>query len=173
MPNNILRYELIPDRLREVRDHLGLTQQELADSLGLSKSAISNIEAGTKRYSIETAALVAEAGDTTIDYLTGAPWVNNPRRDPDMSVSSDAMEAARIMDELTPTMRTNLLYLMREYAKVAGALTRVQRELIRHKLAIAEVDGVDVDRLLAEITVDEATVGQFLIDSIREAQGKL
>jgi transcriptional regulator with XRE-family HTH domain len=40
-------------RVREVRTSRGLTQQDFADSLGLSKQTIANVENGQQGFSLE------------------------------------------------------------------------------------------------------------------------
>jgi DNA-binding XRE family transcriptional regulator len=42
-------YVLFGEAVRKARDHLGLTQQQIADALGLTRTSITNIEAGRQR----------------------------------------------------------------------------------------------------------------------------
>ena len=52
--------EVAKCRLKELRNKLGVTQEEFANSIGISKTAISNIENGKNLMSIEVALAVAE-----------------------------------------------------------------------------------------------------------------
>lgn len=60
------------ERLAEVRQHAGFTQSSLARAVGLSQSAISQIEAGERNPSYETIRQLAEAMKLTPAYLVGA-----------------------------------------------------------------------------------------------------
>lgn len=51
------------------RDHRGLSQRALAAKAGISPSYLSEIESGAKPGSLETYKALAEALDTTLDWL--------------------------------------------------------------------------------------------------------
>lgn len=51
--------------LKEVRESKGMTQQELADEVGVIRQAISNIECGIAKPSIPTAQKIGKALDFT------------------------------------------------------------------------------------------------------------
>lgn len=44
---------MIGDRLRQAREYLGFTQQQIADALGLHRPSISMIEAGERRVAAD------------------------------------------------------------------------------------------------------------------------
>jgi transcriptional regulator with XRE-family HTH domain len=50
---------ILGDRIARLRKELGLTQQDVADRLGVSRVAVSNIESGTSVPSERTIALMA------------------------------------------------------------------------------------------------------------------
>jgi transcriptional regulator with XRE-family HTH domain len=58
-------------RLAEVREAAGFTQSSLARAVGLSQSAISQIEAGERNPSYETIRQLATAMGLTPSYLVG------------------------------------------------------------------------------------------------------
>lgn len=58
--------------LRVWREHRGLTQQALADAVGLGKSYLSQLESGTKTGTITTLRALAQALQLDLDDLT--PW---------------------------------------------------------------------------------------------------
>lgn len=65
--------EIIADR----RKQLKMTQQDLADKVGVNRSTLSRYESGTyKKISYDILARIAEALDMTEDYLWGR--VDNP-----------------------------------------------------------------------------------------------
>lgn len=56
---------------KELRTNLKLTQQELADKLGLSRSAIGMYEKGEREPDFETLELIADFFNVDMDYLLG------------------------------------------------------------------------------------------------------
>ena len=54
---------------RTAREHRGMTQVQLAEKVGVSKSHICAIEAGAKRPSVELLKAIAEALGVSTDYL--------------------------------------------------------------------------------------------------------
>lgn len=57
--------------LRVLRTNIGLSQQALADKLGISKSAINMYERGEREPSFETLEIIADFFNIDIDYLLG------------------------------------------------------------------------------------------------------
>jgi transcriptional regulator with XRE-family HTH domain len=58
-------------RLREARDYLGLSQEEVARSLGIPRSALSNIETGQRRVDALELKRLAELYKRPVGYFTG------------------------------------------------------------------------------------------------------
>lgn len=58
-----------PDRIRIARDHSGWTQLQLAEVVGLTPAAISQLEAGRSRPSAQTLVALADATGYPIDYF--------------------------------------------------------------------------------------------------------
>jgi cro/CI family transcriptional regulator len=58
-------------RISEERKKLGLSQEELANKVGVSQKSISKYECGTRRPSYETLTLMANLFGVTVDYLLG------------------------------------------------------------------------------------------------------
>lgn len=59
------------NRIRELRKKSRLSQQALADQIGVFRNTISNWETGYSQISLENAKKVAEYFGVTIDYLLG------------------------------------------------------------------------------------------------------
>jgi len=60
------------NRIRELRKKGRLSQQTLADQIGVFRNTISNWETGYSQISLENAKNVAEYFGVTIDYLLGS-----------------------------------------------------------------------------------------------------
>ena len=60
------------NRIRELRKQSRLSQQALADQIGVFRNTISNWETGYSQISLENAKKVAEYFEVTIDYLLGS-----------------------------------------------------------------------------------------------------
>lgn len=64
-----VNYYSIGDRIRERRKFLKLSQENLANEIGVSVSFISDIENGRRKMSLETMIKISIALDTSLDYL--------------------------------------------------------------------------------------------------------
>ena len=60
------------NRIKELRKQARLSQQTLADQIGVFRNTISNWETGYSQISLENAKKVAEYFEVTIDYLLGS-----------------------------------------------------------------------------------------------------
>jgi transcriptional regulator with XRE-family HTH domain len=61
----------IAARLKEAREYLGLSQQEVAASTGLSRSAISLIETGQRKLSAQELKTFSRVYQRPVGYFTG------------------------------------------------------------------------------------------------------
>ena len=59
----------LADRIQDLRKRRGLSQEELADKLGVSRQAVSKWESGQSTPDIERIILMSEFFDVTTDYL--------------------------------------------------------------------------------------------------------
>lgn len=59
------------DRLKELREETGTSQQTLAKTLNMSKMAISHWESGHSEPSINQLIKLSDFFDVTVDYLVG------------------------------------------------------------------------------------------------------
>jgi transcriptional regulator with XRE-family HTH domain len=60
---------LLGRRLREAREYVGLSQEEVAFALSVSRPAVGYIEAGTRKVEAFELAKLSELYDRTVDYL--------------------------------------------------------------------------------------------------------
>lgn len=64
---------VLAQRLREAREYVGLSQDEVADALNLSRPAVSNIESGQRKVEATELETMSKVYGRTIDYfLNGA-----------------------------------------------------------------------------------------------------
>lgn len=59
------------NRLKELRTEKGVSQQVIADYLGITRQSYSNYELGTREADYETLVKMAKYFDVTVDYLIG------------------------------------------------------------------------------------------------------
>jgi transcriptional regulator with XRE-family HTH domain len=60
---------MLGDKVKQLRKKIGITQQELAASIGVSQSAIGMIEGNKQGASNDTLIKLANTLNTTVDYL--------------------------------------------------------------------------------------------------------
>lgn len=63
--------DIFPQRLKQLRHELNLSQKELAESIEISAMAISTYESGTKSPSIDTVFKISQKYNISIDWLCG------------------------------------------------------------------------------------------------------
>jgi len=85
-------------RLKKLRKEKGLTQEELAQALNITRSALSLYEIGKRDPDTETLRKIAGFFNVSVDYLLGRTDIRNP----ESSFSSLDEKIAQIMKELGP-----------------------------------------------------------------------
>jgi DNA-binding XRE family transcriptional regulator len=71
IPEEIMRRELSGESpVKLWREHRGLTQQELATRVGISKPYLSQIETGKRQGSVDTLSAIARSLEVPLDVLT-------------------------------------------------------------------------------------------------------
>lgn len=68
----------IKDRLRRLREEKGLVQEQVADALGVTKTAISSYERGARRPRFDMLDNLADFYDVDLNYLTGSSNERKP-----------------------------------------------------------------------------------------------
>lgn len=68
----MIDYKDLGKRVRTLRRQASLTQEELAEQVGISASFMGHIERGTRIASLETLVCLCNALDTTPQYLLSA-----------------------------------------------------------------------------------------------------
>lgn len=59
------------ERLKSLRESRGMTQDDLADSLGVSKQAVSQYERGVRRPDYDTLLAICDLFNVSVDYILG------------------------------------------------------------------------------------------------------
>lgn len=90
----------ISDRLRDLRTLKGVSQEEAAESCGMSRIALARYETGTRIPRAENAARLADYYGVTVDYLLGRedfPIVTKIENAP----ADDRAEAKRLLEGMS------------------------------------------------------------------------
>lgn len=93
-------------RVRKQRQLIGLTQQELAERIGVSTSFVGHVERGTRKASLETLVALSNALGVGVDYLLAGSLQSSPdEKDP-----SGAMDPNRrlVIREILSTLQEHL-----------------------------------------------------------------
>lgn len=85
------------ERIKELRTQKKLTQSELAETINTSRVTISRIESETRQPSYAMLSLIADALDTTVEYLQGK--TDNALKTPAVDDNGDENE------QLSPNQR--------------------------------------------------------------------
>ncbi|XID92824.1 helix-turn-helix domain-containing protein [Paenibacillaceae bacterium WGS1546] len=96
----------IGSRLAFLRDQRGLTQEELATSLGISRAALSHYEKNRREPDTETLGKVADLFQVSIDYLVGRTNHAQTTLDVDVRQFTDALELSddQLLEHFTLTV---------------------------------------------------------------------
>ena len=97
MPN--IRTEAIPSRLAEARRSAGLTQEQVAERSGLSRTSITRYETGTVSPSPVSLHMLASLYGRSVDWLLG-------EEDDEPGQSSIEADRELIMNEASLALRT-------------------------------------------------------------------
>jgi transcriptional regulator with XRE-family HTH domain len=117
------------NRLSELRDRRGYTQEELANLLGISRAALSHYEKNRREPDFETLTKVADLFHVSIDYLIGR--TDHPEKvlDPEVRDFVDNLELsdADILQKFSLTIDGRKLSA--EEAKRFIAFIRAERSM--------------------------------------------
>jgi transcriptional regulator with XRE-family HTH domain len=69
--------EVFPSRLKKARKDYGMTQEEVAKHLKISRAAYSRYELGDREPSLETVVMISLLFDVTSDWLIGVTAKGN------------------------------------------------------------------------------------------------
>jgi transcriptional regulator with XRE-family HTH domain len=86
----------VGDRIREIREELGLTLDKLADKTGISKGFLSDVETGKRDISSEYLLKIADVMGASLDYLLrGENSTSTSARQKAVEIPPELSEAAQ------------------------------------------------------------------------------
>ena len=108
--------ELIPERLRNARENLGISMAEASRRLNLSKIGYCRYEYGERTPSMQTIEVIAQCFGTSVDYIIG----NTDDMSPDTIVISKASspEMYEFVRSLSTSDASTMQRLMAYYNKI-------------------------------------------------------
>ena len=78
MPDMQERLEQYKERIYDLREDAGISQETLGEYLNLSRKTVSDYERGRTRIPIPVLIRIAEYFDVSMDYITGVSNVRRP-----------------------------------------------------------------------------------------------
>jgi transcriptional regulator with XRE-family HTH domain len=69
---------LLSDRLKALRDKTGLSQEALADKIGMKRERYANYEQGRRLKQVEVMNKLADFHNVSVDYLFGRTEIPDP-----------------------------------------------------------------------------------------------
>ena len=96
---------LISERIKAARKECKLTQQQVADILGLDRSTYSYYELGHLKPSVEVVVKLSAIFNADLEWLTGAGRAENSLNSPDYGIELIKAVKEQNMSELTRNER--------------------------------------------------------------------
>ena len=94
----------LPERLREMREKLNYSQNDVAELMGLSPSAISSYESGDRTPSLESLIKLTKIYHCSCDYLLG---ISTGKPDTILSLDGLSDSTARALQYLINAMQSD------------------------------------------------------------------
>ena len=130
---------MLGDKIKKLRKERHITQSELANAIGLSRSSIGMIESNKQGTGNDSLIKIADFFDVTVDYLLSeddAENIEKKERDYSLTIKEQEnidMEAQKILDELSMSFSKNKNILTEEdYFAIENAL-KITLESIKIK----------------------------------------
>lgn len=102
--------------LRALRINKGVSQQQLADVVGVSQQSVNKYERQTVEPDIATLMALADYFGTTVDFLIGhAPAGRGPDPQAELELTRDELELVRDMRRLTANEKKSIRLVMENY----------------------------------------------------------
>lgn len=108
------------ERFKILRNKHKLTQEKLAEELGMSKSAISMYENGNREPDFETLELIADYFNVDINYLLGRSFIENMFKSRRVATSqlAEMMLEEGFIELLAKTKNTSLFRIKKEVERI-------------------------------------------------------
>ena len=144
---------MFADRLKEIRTEKGITQVQLAETMGVSKGTVAMWETGKREPNFETLNQLSEIFDKRIDYILG---YSNDASSPKMSEEDiDQLGVWAAEDSFNETVTAYLR--LDEYGKAAvESLIRAEMVRCREQDTLFPASGFSVNIRLKKDVKDDA-----------------
>lgn len=119
---------MLHQRLAGIRKSNGLTQQELADKLNISRATYAQYEIGRREPDFETLQKLADFFSTTTDYLLGRTDEPSPPKDD--GIPQEDKILLRLLKQLPPESAEKFMKIRKENTKM---LTEWAEEIKRNQ----------------------------------------
>lgn len=103
----------VGERLKKLRKRKKLSQQELADRLGINRSTYARYETGDTQADYDTLVKIANFFDTSVDYLLGRTNIPDPIPTIAFHRTDDPM--ADLPEEARKSVEEFLEYIRKKY----------------------------------------------------------
>lgn len=98
---------MFPERLKQLRKEKGMTQIELAQSLGVSSGTVAMWETGKRKPQFETLNKLCDLFDRNLSYLVGSSDTPTPEVRTDEN--TDQLEAWAVQEDYEDVLRKYIL----------------------------------------------------------------
>ena len=115
----------LADRIQQLRKSRGISQEELADRIGVSRQAVSKWESGQTSPDLEKIVLLSDYFEVTTDYLLKGVSPTPAQTGPDQTVSVQSVPAQIVPDVQIFTMAGSALNLI---GLIAAAMIWYERQ---------------------------------------------
>lgn len=107
--------QMLPEKLKALRNEMGISQASLADTLGLSQQAIGKWETGNSEPDTDMLIKLASLFNVSVDYLLGRTEDRNPIKEDDMPPNVKIL--LRNAKKLTPEQLEAIQTLVNQFVK--------------------------------------------------------
>ena len=144
---------MFADRLKEIRTEKGITQVQLAETMGVSKGTVAMWETGKRKPNFETLNQLSDIFDKRIDYILG---YSNDASSPKMTEEDiDQLGVWAAEDSFNETVTAYLR--LDEYGKAAvESLIRAEMVRCNEQETLFPASGFSVDIRLKKGVKDNA-----------------
>lgn len=115
----------LADRIQQLRKSRGISQEELADRIGVSRQAVSKWESGQTSPDLEKIVLLSDYFEVTTDYLLKGVSPTQAQTEPDQTASVQSVPAQIVPDVQIFTMAGSALNLI---GLIAAAMIWYERQ---------------------------------------------
>lgn len=98
---------MLNEKLRKIRNELGLTQEDVAKKIGVTRAAYTQYETGKRSPDLETLKLIARTFNVSIDFLLDVSSVETVQTTNPKLTPKNKKDIAKQMDALRETLENS------------------------------------------------------------------